>query len=36
MYFMTAAGKSALEEVRLMRNRLWDMIPHASLNFGAS
>lgn len=36
MYFITAAGKSALEEVRQMRNRLWDMIPHASFNFGAS
>ena len=27
IYLITAAGKSALNEVRLMRNRLWEMIP---------
>lgn len=27
MYELTAAGKAALNQVRLMRNNLWDMIP---------
>ena len=27
IYMITTAGKSALNEVRLMRNRLWEMIP---------
>lgn len=27
IYVITTAGKSALNEVRLMRNRLWEMIP---------
>ena len=27
MYAITAAGRASLNEVRLMRNRLWDMIP---------
>jgi PadR family transcriptional regulator, regulatory protein PadR len=36
MYTITAAGKATLNEVRLMRNRLWDLIPHTSLNFGQS
>ena len=26
MYFLTAAGKAALDQVRVIRNRLWDMI----------
>ena len=34
IYVITAAGKAALEEVRLMRNRLWEMIPGTSFNFG--
>lgn len=27
MYELTAAGKAALDQVRLMRNNLWNMIP---------
>jgi len=27
IYQITAAGKSALDQVRTMRNNLWDMIP---------
>ena len=27
IYQITAAGKSALDQVRIMRNNLWDMIP---------
>lgn len=27
MYELTAAGKAALNQVRVMRNNLWDMIP---------
>lgn len=27
IYQITAAGKSALDQVRSMRNNLWDMIP---------
>lgn len=27
IYQITAAGKSALDQVRIMRNSLWDMIP---------
>lgn len=27
MYTITAAGRANLNQVRLMRNRLWDMIP---------
>ena len=29
IYLITTAGKSALDEVRLMRNRLWGMIPQS-------
>nr|WKN35270.1 helix-turn-helix transcriptional regulator [Tunicatimonas sp. TK19036] len=36
IYVITAVGTSALNEVRLMRNRLWDMIPGASLNSGSA
>ncbi|MEQ9443402.1 MAG: helix-turn-helix transcriptional regulator [Cyclobacteriaceae bacterium] len=36
IYVITAAGTAALNEVRLMRNRLWDMIPGASLNSGSA
>lgn len=34
IYVITSAGKAALDEVRLMRNRLWEMIPGTSFNFG--
>ena len=34
IYLITAAGKAALDEVRLMRNRLWEMLPGTSFNFG--
>jgi PadR family transcriptional regulator PadR len=27
MYQLTAAGRDALEKVRVIRNRLWDMLP---------
>lgn len=27
IYQITASGKSALDQVRIMRNNLWDMIP---------
>lgn len=27
IYEITAAGKAALDQVRIMRNNLWDMIP---------
>ncbi len=29
MYEITPAGKAALEEARLLRNRLWNMLPDA-------
>ena len=27
IYKITAAGRAALDEVRVMRNRLWDLLP---------
>ena len=34
IYLITAAGKASLSEVRLMRNRLWELIPGTSSNIG--
>ena len=34
IYLITAAGKAALSEVRLMRNRLWELIPNPSSSIG--
>ena len=34
IYLITAAGKAALSEVRLMRNRLWELIPGPSTSIG--
>ena len=34
IYLITAAGKAALSEVRLMRNRLWELIPDPSSSIG--
>lgn len=34
IYLITAAGKAALSEVRLMRNRLWELIPRTSSHIG--
>ena len=34
IYLITASGKAALSEVRLMRNRLWELIPDPSSSIG--
>ena len=34
IYLITSAGKAALSEVRLMRNRLWELIPDPSSSIG--
>ena len=36
LYTITTAGRASLREVRLMRNRLWDMIPPPSLRLDLS
>ncbi|MEM9324614.1 MAG: helix-turn-helix transcriptional regulator [Bacteroidota bacterium] len=34
LYTITSAGKANLNQIRLVRNRLWDLIPQSKLNLG--
>lgn len=36
LYAITSSGRVSLNEVRLMRNRLWNMIPPSSLSLDLS